>query len=372
MKIGFVLDDGLDSTDGVQQYILSLGSWLKARGHEVHYLVGETKRSDIKNLHSFSKNLSVRFNANRLRTPLPASKRRIEELLRRERFDILHVQVPYSPFMAARVIKAAPKRTKIIGTFHILPYGTLEKIGVHLLGFWLRSTVKKFDKMLSVSEPARELCFQAFKADSEVLPNVVDVSAMKSAKKPAKSLKRIVFLGRLVERKGCIKLIEAMKIIEERHRKSMAPKYELLIGGDGPDRQKIIAKIEQYGLKDKVRLEGFIDEKQKPEFLNSADMAVFPSLGGESFGIVLIEAMAARSGVVIAGDNPGYRSVLADTPECLVDARHPSKLADVIEKFLNDEDLASQTFQEQQIIVKRFDINAVGKKLEKIYSELAK
>jgi Glycosyltransferase Family 4 len=121
MKIGFVLDDTLDSTDGVQQYVLTLGKWLKDQGHDVHYLVGATKRRDIPDVHSLSRNMSVRFNGNQMSMPLPAKKFEITALLSTEKFDVLHVQVPYSPLLAHRVIMAAPPQTAIIGTFHIAP-----------------------------------------------------------------------------------------------------------------------------------------------------------------------------------------------------------------------------------------------------------
>ena len=72
MKIGLVFDDSLDSTDGVAQYVLALGDWLDDQGHEVHYLVGETHRTDLPNLHSLSRNVRVTFNGNKLGMPLPA------------------------------------------------------------------------------------------------------------------------------------------------------------------------------------------------------------------------------------------------------------------------------------------------------------
>src|ERR1039458_8447904 len=107
LKVGFVLDDSLDKTDGVQQYILSLGSWLKQQGHDVHYLVGETVRTDIPNVHSLSRNINARFNSNRMSTPLPASPARIRKLLEDVQFDVLHVQIPYSPFLAQQIIELA-------------------------------------------------------------------------------------------------------------------------------------------------------------------------------------------------------------------------------------------------------------------------
>ena len=107
LKIGFVLDDSLDVPDGVQQYVLTVGAWMKGQGHDVHYLVGQTDRNDIPNVHSMSKNIKVRFNKNRMTMPLPTSVKAIAAILQREQFDILHVQMPYSPFMAGRLIKAA-------------------------------------------------------------------------------------------------------------------------------------------------------------------------------------------------------------------------------------------------------------------------
>jgi phosphatidylinositol alpha-mannosyltransferase len=84
LKVGLVLDDSLDSTDGVQQYVLTVGAWLTSQGHEVHYLVGKTTRTDLPNIHSLSRNIRVRYNGNRLSIPLPASKRRLRQVLRTE------------------------------------------------------------------------------------------------------------------------------------------------------------------------------------------------------------------------------------------------------------------------------------------------
>src|SRR3990167_6303303 len=91
LKIGLVVDDTLDKPDGVQQYVLLVGAWLSAQGHEVHYLVGQSSRTDLPNVHSLAKNVPVTFNKNKLTVPLPANKRRIQQLLEQEKFYILHV-----------------------------------------------------------------------------------------------------------------------------------------------------------------------------------------------------------------------------------------------------------------------------------------
>lgn len=372
LRIGFVIDDGLDQPDGVQQYVLTLGRWLSSRGHSVHYLAGETKRTDIKNIRSMSRNLKVSFNANRLSSPFPVPKRRIKGVLETEQFDILHVQIPYSPFMAARVINAAPAGTKIVGTFHILPFGRLQKAAIYLLGLLLRRNSKRFELVFAVSEPAAELCQETFGLRASVLPNVVDSASLKPfrpPKTPRKHLK-IVFMGRLVERKGGLQLIRAIHYL--RKEKLTSNEFTVEMGGAGPQKREIEQLIARCGLKDIIRLKGFISETEKPGFLADADIAIFPSLGGESFGIVLIEAMAAGSGVVVGGENPGYRSVLSKTPEVIVNAQASEKIAYLLARLINEPSLRRKLHTKQQEMVKQFDVAIVGQKLEKYYQNLSK
>jgi phosphatidylinositol alpha-mannosyltransferase len=129
VKIGFVFDDSLDSYDGVAQYVKNLGGWLSEQGHEVRYLVGETKMLfwEGGKVYSMSKNIKVSFNGNQARIPYKASKKRIKEILRDEQFDILHVQIPYSPLMSQKIINVADNKSAIIGTFHVAPGDFLAK-----------------------------------------------------------------------------------------------------------------------------------------------------------------------------------------------------------------------------------------------------
>jgi len=113
LKIGLVFDDSLDSSDGVAQYVKDLGGWLSGQGHEVSYLVGETKLTEWRGgkVYSLSKNQAVYFNGNRLSVPLPANSRRIRELLNAKNFDIMHVMVPYSPFGSKNYKRCRPNYT---------------------------------------------------------------------------------------------------------------------------------------------------------------------------------------------------------------------------------------------------------------------
>lgn len=361
LKIGFVLDDTLDTPDGVQQYILTLGSWLEGQGHEVHYLVGESKRSDVANVHSLARNIKVRFNKNRLSIPLPSNKAKISELLTRLDLDVLHVQMPYSPLFAGRVVRAAPATTKIIGTFHIVPASWLQTAGAHSLQLMTKGTLKRFDTILSVSSAAQSFAKSVFNVNSEVLPNVVDIA--KFVHKPiVQNVPTIVFLGRLVERKGCMHLLRALKVLQNTH----TGNYQVVIAGKGP----LAQKLEKYTIKERLKnihFIGFVSEQDKPDLLAGADIAVFPSTGGESFGIVLIEAMAAGSRVVLGGDNVGYASVLGDHPDLLIDPKNSIAFANRLAHFLEYEKARSDAAAWQKTAVKQYDVAAVGAKLVQIY-----
>jgi phosphatidylinositol alpha-mannosyltransferase len=170
MTIGFVLDDSLDKNDGVQQYVLALGNWMTSQGHDVHYLMGHTKRTDIPNVYSLSRNMKVRFNGNRMSMPLPGRKKSIRRVLQDIPFDILHIQMPYSPFLAARIIKYASPHTAIIGTFHIAPYSSAVSVANKSLSVVLKRSLKRFNDIVSVSQAAADFAKATYGIESEILP----------------------------------------------------------------------------------------------------------------------------------------------------------------------------------------------------------
>lgn len=367
MKIGLVFDDSLDKTDGVAQYVLTLGGWLQSKGHEVHYLVGETKRTDLSNLHSLSRNITIRFNQNKVRTPLPASKAKIKKLLHDVSFDVLHVQMPHSPFMAARVASAAGPKTAVVGTFHIMPASTLVHAGTKALGLWLARNLRRFSAFISVSVVAQKFARQTFGIESEVIPNTAPLERFFGAKPFAvdKKTRNVVFLGRLVERKGCQHLLAA---VAKLHRDGAWPSdAKVIICGGGPLQLKLTQFVHEAGLTDVVDFKGFVSEEDKPRFLAAADVAVFPSTGGESFGIVLIEAMAASRGMVLAGDNPGYASVLGHHPESLFNPRDADKLAELLLAALTNEQARTKAREWQKRYAEEFVPATVGKKIFAVY-----
>lgn len=368
MKIGLVLDDTLDRPDGVQQYVITLGAWLAANDHEVHYLVGHTTRTDLKNVHSLARTMAVRFNKNRMSMPLPASTSRIRALLAAEKFDVLHVQMPYSPMMAARVIAAAPTTTAVIGTFHILPYQKLHTAATRALATAVRRTAKRFDAVVGVSAPAARFAEETFKVPATVLPNTVDIARFRAGRRYKRydsSKTTLVFLGRLVERKGALQFIRAVAALPA----EIKAVIRVVICGGGPLMQKYQEETARLGLTKTIEFTDYINEADKPSYLASADIAVFPSLGGEAFGIVLVEAMAAGAGVVLGGNNPGYSSVLAERPEQIFNPRDTKSFAAKLEHFITNKKARLKAYEWQQKAAAQYDPSVVGANMLAIYAK---
>ena len=365
MKVGLMLDDTLDRPDGVQQYVLVLGRWLAQQGHEVHYLVADTKRRDVPNVHSLGRYVSLRFNGNGVRTPWPAGRRRIRRLVAELNLDVLHVQLPYSPFLGARVIKAVGAQTALVGTFHTLPVTAREAATNHVLAWWLRSSARRIRTVVAETRPAAEFAQAVYGWPAAAVPGPVNVAELTKAggRGPTRTPRgrlRVVFLGRLVRRKGALELIRAFQALPP----AAARRARLVIGGRGP----LARRAQRLAAGNPViSFTGFVPERSKARFLASADIAVFPATGGESFGIILAEAMAAGAGVVLGGDNPGYAAALGEHSQALFDPADTAAFSRRLAHFIEDETARRKLHDSQQRLVKKYDVQLVGRQLEKLY-----
>lgn len=363
MTIGYILDDNLDQSDGVQQAVISIAEKMRKLGHDVHYIVPRTERTDLENVHSIAKVIALKFNGNSIRTPIWSSKKRIKALFSDVKFDVLHVQMPYSPLMSARVINTAPASTRIVGTFHILPYSWSAKYGTKLLGFVLKHSKKRIAKAFAVSKPALAFMKKDFGLAGSVLANPVDYNYFHqfANKKTKQTKKRIVFLGRFEERKGVNQLVEAYEQLPNRE------DVELVMCGKGPLWESINSISKAKGLN--ITLPGFVNETEKAEYLASAEVAVFPSTSGESFGIVLTEAMSSGAGVTIGGNNPGYSSVLEQWPETIFNPNDIAEFSNKLQTMLENDEVRNHLGALQHEAVKQYDIHNIVKSLESAYNE---
>ena len=375
-RIAFVFDDTLDVLDGVQQHIVTLGKELARRGHDVHYLVGQTEHSPVPNTHAMSRNVMVRANGNRMRIPLPASRRLIARTLAEGGFDILHVQAPYSPFMAGRVLEAASPDTGVVATYHIAVSDPLSAVGGMTLGAINAHTHRRIDEVIAVSDVAARYAAITAHTRARVIANPVDVRMRRDRAAAADNgtlnsdtvAPHIVFLGRFVKRKGADILLDAIEYGEQ-HRLFPAGTH-VTMAGKGPLLDA--CRHRAVGFDTPITFTGFIEESAKPALLRSADVAVFPATGGESFGIVMLEAIASGATVTLAGDNPGYHSTLLGDTDALfpVHGRDAARiLAERIARAINDTTWAKQVHAREALLLDRYDVRTIADQVEQVYMQ---
>lgn len=370
LSVAFVYDDSLDRHGGIPQYLATLGRGLVSRGHRVSYLVGSSSidRLGTGEVHSLARNVDVRFNGSCGTMPLLSRRRDIDKALSGRAFDVVHVQVPYSPFLAARVIHRLDPAVAVVGTFHVNSELALPRAGARLLATMTRRSLRRFDEMMCVSEVAAGFARRWFGlTDTRLVPNMVDGGALRSMatmRHPWSSTEpHVVFVGNLVPRKGVETLLEAMPAIVAAHADA-----RLTIAGAGPLRAHLERLVRNRDLETYVRFAGSISEAEKATLLGSADIACFPSRYGESFGIVLLEAIAAGANVVVAGRNAAYAEVLRETPTALANPDDADDLARTMLRFLAEPDLRHHVAARQRRVAARHDLEIVVDRVLGVYS----
>lgn len=369
LTIGFVFDDTLDALDGVQQHIITIGTELVRRGHDVHYLVGETHHSPVPQTVSLARNVMVSFNGNRMRIPLPVRKREIRAALAHNNYDILHIQAPYSPLFGGRVLECAPQSTGVVATYHIAPIDRRARYGGRALGLVNAHSHRRVDEVIAVSQVAAQYAQFTAHTHGTIIANPVNVEKFATAAHRATrdaAHPHIVFLGRLVPRKGAQLLLDALDY-GERYGMFPMPGLHVTIAGEGPLMDDCVQRAAR--LRTPVQFVGTVDEG-KADLLASADVAVFPAIGGETFGIVLPEAIASGAGVTLAGDNPGYRWTMRGDEDALfsVGPDHARVLAERIERALTDAPWARRLHAREEALLDRYNVQAVTDEVEQVYA----
>jgi phosphatidylinositol alpha-mannosyltransferase len=226
--------------------------------------------------------------------PDPAAQLRVLGAVWDQRFDVLHLHEPLAPgpTLTSAVVKPVP----LLGTFH-----AAGSIGVYK---WARPFVRRIanriDIKTAVSPEAAGMARRHLGGSYEILFNGIEIERYATAEPAAKSGPTVLFLGRHEPRKGLAVLLEAARLLPR--------DVTLWIGGNGPETEWLQAR---YRHDDRIEWLGALPEWEKRSRLRAADAFCVPSLGGESFGLVLLEGMAAGTPVV-ASDLPAYRVVAGD------------------------------------------------------------
>jgi phosphatidylinositol alpha-mannosyltransferase len=298
LRIGLVCPYSFDVPGGVQNHVLGLARYLRQIGHQPSVLApGEldpaAARLDVDDFASVGAAVPVRYNGSVARVNFgPLSASRVRRWLRKGKFDLLHIHEPITPSVSLLALWAAEQ--PVVATFHT---ATPRSRSLQLAGGVLRAAVEKIDAGIAVSESARNVVVQHLGRDAVVIPNGIEFDGFANASEPHADHPKLIFLGRLDEpRKGLDVLLAAVPLIAKIH-----PDLEVIVAGAG-SRQ----------LPNWCRNVGTINEQTKIALLSSADVFVAPNLARESFGIVVLEAMA--SGVpVVASELPSFVDLIGSS-----------------------------------------------------------
>lgn len=331
MKIALVCPYDWSSPGGVRAHVEALAALLEAH-HEVMVFAPATTPVPP-GVTPVGGAVGVRYNRSVAPVALsPFTARRVIRALRAFAPDLVHVHEPVAPLVSLAVSRFAPR--PVVGTFHIWSDG--DRV-YRMAAPVARGIIAGLTERVAVSEAARDYVAAATGVPASsfhVVPNGVDVERFAGAeplddlRDPARPL--LLFVGRLEPRKGLEVAVRAFL----RLRRSM-PQARLCVVGEGPERQRCQEMVPPAVRPDALFV-GRVSHDELPRYHASADVFVAPATGGESFGMVLLEAMAAGLPVV-ASDIPGYRTVMADGVQGqLVPPMNAFALADVVETLLAD------------------------------------
>ena len=358
MRIGMVCPYSFDVPGGVQAHVLQLAEVFRTRGHHVSVLAPaspEVHATLPDYVVSGGKAVPIPYNGSVARLRFgPATHRKVKKWLGEGDFDVLHLHEPNAPSLSMLALQAA--EGPIVATFHT---STTKSLTLSVVQGILRPMQEKIIGRIAVSDLARRWQMEALGSGAVEIPNGVDVAAFADAPRlPGypRAGRSVLFLGRYDEpRKGMEVLLGALPALAARF-----ADIEILIVGRG-DEDELRSRAGE--LAGRLRFLGQVDEAEKASALRSADVYCAPNTGGESFGIVLVEAMAAGTAVV-ASDLDAFRRVLVDgTAGRLV----PIGDSDALVGVLDDDAVRQRYVDTAAEAVRRYDWPVVADQIMRVY-----
>ncbi len=336
MKIGLVSPYVYPLPGGVTQHVRYLYENLRLRGHDVRILTSShgLQRASEGDVIRLGKGFSVPTNGSVGTITLsPRYISQVRAVLERERFDVLHFHEPFVPFLSLVLLRES--HSVNVATFHAYGgWSPAYEFGSRAL----RGYAERLHGRIAVSAAARHFIDRYFPGDYKVIPNGVDLDRFRRAVPLARwqdGTRNILFVGRFEPRKGVLDLLKAYRIL----RKTGCECRLLLVGG-GPQEREARRYVATRRLRG-VEFVGRVSDDERDQLFRTADVYVSPATGRESFGIVLLEAMAAGAPIV-ASDIHGYKGVVRRGREALlVPPRAPKQIALSVGRLLRDPELAA-------------------------------
>jgi len=374
VKIGLVCPYNLSRGGAVQEIVRDMYNELTARGHEVRIIAPRPPKSrklgdavvDTTGLIYVGDGVDVISPGMKTVPTFSVSRDAVEidQMLAREKFDVLHFHEPWVPMIGRQILLRS--NAVNIATAHATLPGTRVS-GAIAATFtpYALGLLKYIDEFTAVSSAASAYISSITDKPIKIIPNGIDLTRYKwkAHPLPVDGPKTILYLGRLEARKGAKYLLRAYALLEEKD-----PNIRLVLAGAGPDANKLQTLAKSLELKN-VEFLGFVSDEDKKRLLAESDLLCTPALYGESFGIVLLEAMASGL-VTVAGDNPGYASVMKDVGQLsLVNPKYLTELAARLDLLLNNETLRKAWQTWARGYVKQFSYTNVIDMYEQCYIE---
>lgn len=366
MKIAVFTPYNIFKPGGVHEHVELQVEELRRRGHDVTIITPRPRKRDIDEAPD---GVIFMGTSTRVKTASATSadvsvsldNDAIDEVLGLG-FDILHVHEPLVPVAARQLLSRAEGRMLRVGTFHAaLPGNTLGRSLISTYKTYARAVMPHVDVVTAVSPAATGFIGKYINQTINYVPNCIDLAKFKP-KRCKRDRNMIFFMGRLEKRKGAMQAIKSFEVL-----KKMKPEARLVIASDGPLRKSLEQYIETNEVKD-VEFLGIISDEKKIELMGQCGVYTSPALYGESFGIVLAEAMAMKTPIV-AHHNDGYRWALRDTGRLsLVDCKDPVAYAERLQLMMEDDALRGVWQDWASEHVKQFDIRVVADIYEALYA----
>ena len=359
LRIGLVCPYGWDTPGGVQNHVRDLAEYLISEGHFVSVLAPVINEDAIPDyVTSAGKPISIPYNGAVARILFgPIAFARVKSWISDGEFDLLHLHEPAIPSISLLACWAA--EGPLVGTFHA---AAKRQKAIFAIGPILEPVIEKLTARIAVSEAARLTLTEHLETDAVVIPNGIYADRYRDGRvRAAWSGNTLGFIGRFEEpRKGLAILLEALPIIAR-----FAPDVRVLVAGPG-DSKEVQEQIDPQ-LRHRFEFLGKISEQDKADFLSSVSIYIAPNTGGESFGIILAEALAGGAAVV-ASDIPAFDSLLGGGKYgALFSSENSQELAKVVIDLLRDNKKRSEQAARGKEYAQKFDWDVVAEDIFSIY-----
>lgn len=366
MKIALVSPYDYAYPGGVNNHVYHLQQQFQKMGHTVK-IIAPCSRDDLssEDVYIVGKPVPIPASGSIVRTPVsPMLSGKIKSILKKENFDIVHIHEPLFPPVSLNVLRFS--NSVNVGTFHA---SRSRSWGYRYWKPLLKRWFRRLHGKIAVSVPAMKFISKYFPAYYNIIPNGIEIdhfmADVPKLEQFCDGKFNILFVGRLEKRKGLIYLLEAF-----RHLKKKMPNTRLIIAGpDGGLQQGYERFVYEYKVPDVV-FAGFVSYEDLPRYYHTADVFCAPAFERESFGIVLLEAMASGKPIV-ASNIEGYASVVTDGAEAiLVAPRNENAIQDALLRLLQDSELRDEIGARGRLKVQEYNWDRVAKRIMNYYQRL--